>query len=70
MLTNKNYHTCKFIKNQVDELLHQMAILFQNLGTDSTIAEVQSAYAKENELIDKIAELDSDKAQSIRPYAS
>jgi RNA-splicing ligase RtcB len=70
MLTNRNYHNCKLIKNQVDDLLHQMAVLFQNLGSDSTIEEYQEAYKKENELIDRIAELDPAKAQSIRPYAT
>ena len=70
MLRQKNYHNCKFIKNQVDDLLHQMSILFQNLGTDSTPEEIRKAYEQENRLIDKIAELDSNKAQSIRPYAS
>lgn len=47
-----------------------MAVLFQNLGSDSTIEEYQEAYKKENELIDRIAELDPAKAQSIRPYAT
>jgi hypothetical protein len=40
------------------------------LGTDSTVEEIQLAYIKENEFIDKIAELDPKKAQSIRPYGN
>jgi hypothetical protein len=45
-----------------------MAQLFANLGTDSTLEEIQAAYKKENEMIDKIAELDPEKALSIRHY--
>jgi hypothetical protein len=56
------------IKMQVDELLHEMAVLFTNLGTESTQEEVDRAYKLENALIDKIAEIDSNKAMSIRPY--
>lgn len=63
-----NYQDCKLTKAKIDDLLHRMAILFQNLGSDSTIAEVQDAYRKENELIDQIALIDPAKAQSIRPY--
>ena len=68
MINQKNYRTCKMIKMQVDELLHEMAVLFTNLGTDSTQEEVDRAYKLENALIDKIAEIDPNKAMSIRPY--
>lgn len=47
-----------------------MAVVFTNLGTDSTLDEIQQAYTKENELIDRIAEIDPEKAKSIRPYAN
>jgi len=47
-----------------------MAKLFANLGSDSTAEEYALAYKRENEMIDKIAELDPDKARSIRPYGS
>jgi hypothetical protein len=47
-----------------------MSRLFANLGTDSTLEEIQDAYRQENDYIDKIAELDPDKALSIRPYAN
>lgn len=68
MINQKNYRTCKMIKMQVDELLHEMAVLFTNLGTESTQEEVDRAYKLENALIDKIAEIDPNKAMSIRPY--
>jgi len=67
-MSNRNYQTCKLIKNRIDLYLFEMAKLFTNLGTDSTIEEIQTAYTRENEMIDKIAELDPDKALSIRPY--
>lgn len=68
IMSNRNYQTCKLIKNRIDLYLFEMAKLFANLGTDSTIEEIQTAYTIENEMIDKIAELDPDKALSIRPY--
>lgn len=68
MLSNRNYYNCKLIKNRIDLYLYEMAKLFVNLGTDSTLEQVQAAYKAENEYIDKIAELDPEKALSIRPY--
>lgn len=62
----KTYQTCKLIKNRVDLYLYEMAILFANLGTDSTVEEVKEAYAKESVFIDKIEELDPVKARSLR----
>lgn len=62
----KNYHNCKLIRQQVDAYLQEMASLFTNIGTDSTVEEIQSAYKQENELIDKIAELDPEKANNLR----
>jgi hypothetical protein len=62
----KTYQTCKLIKNRVDLYLYEMAILFANLGTDSTVEEVKEAYAKEAIFIDKIEELDPVKARSLR----
>lgn len=55
-------------KEQVDDLLRQMAAIFTNLGTDSKLEDIREAYKKENELIDRIAEIDPEKAQSVRPY--
>ncbi len=66
METNRNYQNCKLIRQEVDILLKEMAILFTNRGTDSTQEEVAEAYRKEDLLIDKIAELDPAKAQSLR----
>jgi len=65
-----NYQNCKFKRTEIDAILKEMAAIFTNLGTDSTLEEVQLAYRKENELIDKIALIDPEKAQSIRPYAN
>ena len=66
----KNYGTCKLIRSRIDLYLYEMAKIFTQLGTDSTLEEVQEAYRRENELIDLIAELDPEKAQSIRPYGT
>lgn len=66
----KNYRTCKLIRSRIDLYLYEMAKIFTQLGTDSTLEEVQEAYRRENELIDLIAELDPEKAQSIRPYGT
>lgn len=66
MMNNKNYYTCKLIRFQVDEILEEMASLFTNIGTDSTLEEIQEAYRKEKELIELIAELDPDKANNLR----
>ena len=62
----KNYHNCKLIKEKVDAILEEMASLFTNLGIDSSPEEVEQAYKKERELIEKIAELDEAKANNLR----
>lgn len=64
--SNKNYHTCKLIRHQVDVLLEEMSILFTNIGIDSTVEEIQEAYRKEKELIERIAEIDPLKADNLR----
>ena len=69
-LENKNYSNCKLTKERIDTLLFEMARVFTKLGTDSTLEEIQEAYKEENRLIDLIAELDPEKAASIRPYAN
>ncbi len=66
----KNYQNCKLTRERIDLYLFEMASLFTNLGIDSTLEEIQNAYEEENALIDKIAELDPDKAKSIRPYGN
>jgi len=69
-MDTKNYRNCKLVRNRIDLYLYEMARLFTNLGTDSTVEEIQRAYIQENMMIDKIAELDPEKAQSIRPYGN
>lgn len=62
----KNYYNCKLIRNRIDSYLYEMAKIFCNVGTDSTLEEIQEAYKKESEWIDKIAELDAEKANNLR----
>jgi len=62
----KNYQTCKYIKNRIDLYLYEMSRLFTNIGTDSTKEEVQEAYKREAEYIELIAELDPVKADRLR----
>lgn len=66
MSEEKNYHTCKLIRNRIDLYLYEMARLFTNIGTDSTVEEIQEAYRREREYIDLIAELDEEKANNLR----
>ena len=62
----RNYYNCKLIRNRIDLYLYEMAKVFCNIGTDSTLEEIQDAYKRESELIDKIAELDAEKANNLR----
>ena len=62
----KTYQTCKLIKTKIDNHLHDMAMLFANLGTDSTAEEIKEAYDKESVIIDAIEELDPVKGKSLR----
>ena len=62
----KNYQTCKLIRNRIDLYLYEMARLFTNIGTDSTLEQIQEAYRREREYIELIAELDTDKADRLR----
>ena len=62
----KNYQTCKLIRNRIDLYLYEMAKLFTNIGMDSTVEEIQSAYRREREYIELIAELDPEKADRFR----
>jgi len=62
----KNYQTCKLIRNRIDLYLYEMAKLFTNIGMDSTVEEIQSAYRREREYIELIAELDPEKADRLR----
>ena len=66
MTEERNYQTCKLIKNRIDLYLYEMARLFANIGTDSTVEEIQYAYRREKEYIELIAELDTEKANRLR----
>lgn len=44
--------------SEIDELLHQDAINYQNLGTDSTQEERESVKRKSKRIYNKIAKLD------------
>ena len=66
MMNQKNYQTCKLIRNRIDLYLYEMARLFTYIGTDSTVEEIQEAYRKEKEYIELIAELDPEKADRLR----
>ena len=66
MINQKNYQTCKLIRNRIDLYLYEMASLFTNIGTDSTLEQIQEAYRREREYIELIAELDTDKADRLR----
>ena len=66
MINQKNYQTCKLVRNRIDLYLYEMARLFTNIGTDSTLEQIQEAYRREREYIELIAELDPDKADRLR----
>ncbi len=66
MSEEKNYQNCKLTRNRIDLYLYEMSILFTNIGIDSTEEEVQEAYRREQEYIDRIAELDPVKANNLR----
>lgn len=66
MINQRNYQTCKLIKNRIDLYLYEMAKLFANLGIESTPEEVKEAYRREAEYIDLITELDPEKGQRLR----
>ena len=66
MINQRNYQTCRFIKNRIDLYLYEMANLFANIGTDSTHEEVAEAYRREAEYIELIVELDPEKGERLR----
>ena len=65
-MIEKNYQTCKYIRNRIDLYLYEMSRLFTNIGIDSTEEEVQEAYRQEAAYIELIAELDPVKADRLR----
>ena len=66
MINQRNYQTCKLIKNRIDLYLYEMAVLFSNLGIESTPEEVKEAYRREAEYIELIVELDPEKGERLR----
>lgn len=54
---------CK--KKFVDGILEECATLFCNLGTDSSPEEIVYAYQREEELLQKIAEVDVEKSERL-----
>ena len=41
------YYSDKKVKEVIDEVLHRNAIIFQNIGVNSSKSEIRSAKAKE-----------------------
>ena len=60
MSANYYYHTDADVRKQIDELLHQNALIQCNLGTDSTKEERQEAKAN-SEGLDRQADSQGDK---------
>lgn len=69
-MSNKEikYNFDPTIKAQIDEKMHQMAVVFANTGKDSTFKEMRQAYIEENRLINEIAKIDLAFSKIIRPY--
>ena len=53
-----DYKTSKEVRNRIDEVLHKCAMLFQNLGSDSTREEKYNALAEERRLLESVKHLD------------
>jgi len=49
----------------IDTILHKMAMLYQNIGTDSTEAERDYAKAQELAYIGEIAKIDAEYAHRL-----
>ena len=50
---------------EIDAILHKMAVLFQNLGTDSTERERDIAQQQELQYIAQIAYIDAEYASRL-----
>ena len=50
---------------EIDAILHKMAMLYQNIGTDSTEAERNNAKAQELAYIGQIAYIDAEYATRL-----
>lgn len=64
-MKSKNLKDNLMRNQQIDEILHNMAMLYQNLGTDSTEQEKDEAKQNELLLIGRIAEIDSEYASRL-----
>jgi len=53
-----NYHNNEEVRNRIDEVLHKCAMLFQNLGSDSTREEKYNALLEERRLLESVRHLD------------
>ena len=60
------YHTNKKIKNQIANIMHQMAVIECNLGVDSTIKEKSSSKNQQLEILKKIKSLDEIKFNILK----
>ena len=63
-----SYFQDQKVKEQIDEKLHEMSILFSNTGQDSTLKEIKDAYKREWKIMDEIEEIDPEFGKIIRPY--
>jgi hypothetical protein len=54
------YYSDPEVKSAIDEILHINAIIFQNLGVNSSKAEIRSARAKEKENLRSVKHLDKE----------
>ena len=54
------YYSDPEVRAAIDEILHINAIIFQNLGVNSSKAEIRSARAKEKENLRSIKHLDKE----------
>jgi hypothetical protein len=50
---------------EIDAILHKMAMLFQNIGTDSTEMQRDAAKAQELAYIGEIAKIDAEYAHRL-----
>lgn len=54
------YYTDPKIRKEIDRVLHENAIIFQNLGVDSTKAEIEAARIQERKNLRDVKALDED----------
>ena len=54
------YYLDSEVRSSIDEILHINAIIFQNLGVNSSKAEIRSARAKEKENLRSVKHLDKE----------